>query len=83
MATGITLQRTEELSSAAFMLVAVGLTTAVLRAHHHPLHLAPIARYAFNGFVPVAGVLVAIAPGLFGHSPVPFRTAPPQRSARS
>ena len=75
VAAGITWQRTEDLSGAAFMLVAVGLTTAVLRAHRHPLHLAPIARYAYNAFVPAAGVVVAVSPGIFGQSPVPFRTA--------
>ena len=38
------------------MFVAMALTTAVLRAHRHPLHLVPIARYAFNALVPAAGV---------------------------
>ena len=82
VATGITWQRTEDLSGAAFMLVAVGLTTAVLRAHRHPLHLAPIARYAYNAFVPAAGVVVAVSPGIFGQSPVPFRTGGRGRDRR-
>jgi exopolysaccharide biosynthesis polyprenyl glycosylphosphotransferase len=74
VATGITLQRTEEFSSAALMFVAVGLTTAVLRAHNLPVHLAPIARYAYNAFVPTAGVAIAMVPGAFGHSTIPAKT---------
>ncbi len=74
VATAITFQRTEAFSSAALMFVAMALTTAVLRAHHLPLHLAPIARYAYNAFVPAAGVALAMLPGAFGGSTIPAKT---------
>lgn len=75
VATGITLQRTEEFAPAALMFVAMALTTAILRAHHLPLHLAPIARYAYNAFVPTAGVLIAMVPGAFEPTIIPAKTA--------
>jgi lipopolysaccharide/colanic/teichoic acid biosynthesis glycosyltransferase len=68
VATAVTFIRTHEVSSAAFVFAAMLLTSAVLRSARHPLHLMPIARYAFNAFVPTAGIAVALLPGLFGTS---------------
>jgi lipopolysaccharide/colanic/teichoic acid biosynthesis glycosyltransferase len=68
VATAVTLIRTEQLSSAAFVCAAMVLTAVILRSHRYPLHLMPIARYAFNAFVPVAGIGVALLPGAFGAS---------------
>ena len=50
------------------------LTPAIL-TNRHPLHLMPIARFAFNAFVPAAGVAVALLPAAFGHSLIETRTA--------
>jgi exopolysaccharide biosynthesis polyprenyl glycosylphosphotransferase len=51
------------------------LTAAVLRSRPMPLHLMPIARYAFNAFVPAAGIAVALLPGAFGTSLIAPKTA--------
>jgi exopolysaccharide biosynthesis polyprenyl glycosylphosphotransferase len=68
VATAVTFIRTQEVSSAAFVGAAMLLTSAVLRSARHPLQLMPIARYAFNAFVPAAGIGVALLPALFGTS---------------
>src|SRR3954468_4625731 len=75
VAAAITLVRTDDVSSAVFLLGAMVLTSLVLRAHRLPLHLMPIARYGFNAFVPVAGVVLALAPGVFGESLIDPKTA--------
>jgi len=71
----ITLVRTGDVSSAVFLLGAMVLTSLVLRGQRLPLHLMPIARYAFNAFVPVAGIVLALAPGVFGESLIDTKTA--------
>ena len=75
VASTIALVRTDELSTAAFLFAAMTLTTAILTSHRHPLHLMPIARFAFNAFVPAAGVAVALLPAAFGQSLIETRTA--------
>jgi exopolysaccharide biosynthesis polyprenyl glycosylphosphotransferase len=75
VATAIALLRTEEVSTAAFLFAAMVLTGAILRSHRHPLHLMPIARYAFNAFVPAAGIAVAMVPAAFGNSLLAPQTA--------
>jgi exopolysaccharide biosynthesis polyprenyl glycosylphosphotransferase len=75
VATAIALLRTEEVSTAAFLFAAMVLTGAILRSHRQPLHLMPIARYAFNAFVPAAGIAVAMLPAAFGNSLLAPQTA--------
>ncbi|MDQ4129815.1 MAG: hypothetical protein M3133_02300, partial [Actinomycetota bacterium] len=66
VAAVIALVRTGELSSAAFLFAAMVLVAAILRARAYPLHLMPIARYAFNAFVPTMGVALAVIPDVLG-----------------
>src|SRR5262245_31335561 len=54
VASVVVFLRTDSASSAAFVFTAMALTAAVLRARRPPLHLMPIARYAFNAGVPAA-----------------------------
>jgi exopolysaccharide biosynthesis polyprenyl glycosylphosphotransferase len=75
VAAAITLARTGELSQTVFLLGAMLLTAAALRTSHLPLHLMPIARYAFNAVVPAAGVVVALLPGVFGEPLIGTTTA--------
>jgi exopolysaccharide biosynthesis polyprenyl glycosylphosphotransferase len=75
VACAITLVRTHEVSSAVFLVGAMVLTSLVLRSQALPLHLVPVARYAFNAAVPTAGVAVALLPGVFGHSLINPETA--------
>lgn len=75
VASAITLVRTGEPASAALVLAATALTAAILGAHRHPLHLMPVARYAFNAFVPAAGMGVVLVPALFGDPLVGAETA--------
>jgi lipopolysaccharide/colanic/teichoic acid biosynthesis glycosyltransferase len=73
--TAVTFIRTQEVSSAAAVFAAMLLTAAILRSARHPLHLMPVARYAFNAFVPAAGIGVVLLPGLFGSSLIGPATA--------
>jgi exopolysaccharide biosynthesis polyprenyl glycosylphosphotransferase len=66
--------RTDSVSSAAFLFAAMALTSALLRSRPQPLHLMPLARYAFNACVPAAGIAVALLPGVFGISVIPPNT---------
>src|SRR5436190_3258102 len=66
--------RTDSTASAAFVFAAMALTAALLRARRPPLHLMPIARYAYNAGVPAAGIGVALLPGVFGASLLPPNT---------
>ena len=75
VASAIVLLRQDDLSPALFLFASMTLTSALLRTHRHPLHLMPIARYAFNAFVPMAGVAVALIPGLFGDPLIGPKTA--------
>jgi exopolysaccharide biosynthesis polyprenyl glycosylphosphotransferase len=75
VATAVTLIRTQEVPSAAFVFAAMLLTTVILRSYRYPLHLMPIARYAFNAFVPAAGIAVALLPAAFGSSLLNPQTA--------
>jgi exopolysaccharide biosynthesis polyprenyl glycosylphosphotransferase len=75
VAGAITVIRTDSVSSAVFLVGAILLTSAVLRATPLPLHLMPIARYVFNAFVPAAGVGRALLPGVFGSSLIDAKTA--------
>jgi lipopolysaccharide/colanic/teichoic acid biosynthesis glycosyltransferase len=67
VASAVTLLRTQALSATAVLCAAMLLTAVILRAARYPLHLMPISRYAFNAFVPTAGIAVALVPGLFGN----------------
>jgi exopolysaccharide biosynthesis polyprenyl glycosylphosphotransferase len=75
VAAGITLLRTGDVAATAFLLCAMVLSAAVLRAHRLPLDLMPIARYAFNAFVPTAGMVLALTPGIFGEPLIDLKTA--------
>jgi exopolysaccharide biosynthesis polyprenyl glycosylphosphotransferase len=75
VATAVAFLRTDSVSSAAFLFAAMVLTAAVLRSKPQPLHLMPVARYAFNAFVPAAGIGVALLPGVFGTSLIAPKTA--------
>jgi exopolysaccharide biosynthesis polyprenyl glycosylphosphotransferase len=75
VASTIVLLRQDDLSPAVFLFASMALTSALLRSHRHPLHLMPIARYAFNALVPAAGVGVALIPGLFGDPLIGPKTA--------
>jgi exopolysaccharide biosynthesis polyprenyl glycosylphosphotransferase len=75
VAAAITLARTGEVSRTVFLLGAMLLTAAVLSTHRLPLHLMPIARYAFNAFVPAAGLGLALLPGVFGDAVIDPQTA--------
>ena len=76
VAAVIAFLRTDQISDAGILFGAMVLTAAVLRSHTLPLQLMPIARYAFNAFVPLAGVLLALLPGLFASdAPVDQGTA--------
>jgi exopolysaccharide biosynthesis polyprenyl glycosylphosphotransferase len=71
----VTYLRTDSVPSAAFMLAATGLSAALLRSRRQPLHLMPLARYAFNACVPAVGIAAALLPGAFGASLIPPNTA--------
>jgi exopolysaccharide biosynthesis polyprenyl glycosylphosphotransferase len=75
VATTIVFLRTDSVSIAAFLFCAMTLTAVILRSNRSPLHLMRMARYAFNAFVPAAGVAVALLPGAFGVSLIAPRTA--------
>jgi exopolysaccharide biosynthesis polyprenyl glycosylphosphotransferase len=75
VASTIVFLRQDDLSPALFLFASMALTSALLRSHRHPLHLMPIARYAFNAIVPMAGVAVALIPGLFGEPLIGPNTA--------
>jgi exopolysaccharide biosynthesis polyprenyl glycosylphosphotransferase len=75
VASVLVLLRTDSAASAAFVFAAMALTAALLRARRPPLHLMPIARYAFNAGVPAAGIGVALLPGVFGASLLPSNVA--------
>lgn len=75
VATTIVFLRTDSVSIAAFLFCAMTLTAVILRSDRSPLHLMPIARYAFNALVPAAGVAVALLPGAFGVSLIAPRVA--------
>lgn len=75
VAAAIVLFRTGSLSDTFFLVGAMVLTGAVLRAHRLPLHLMPIARYAFNAFVPAAGTGLALVPGTLGQPLIEPKTA--------
>jgi exopolysaccharide biosynthesis polyprenyl glycosylphosphotransferase len=74
VASVVTYLRTDSVSGAAFLFATMILTGALLRSRLHPLHLMPLARYAFNACVPAAGIAVAILPGVFGVSLIPPNT---------
>ena len=74
VASAVVFLRTDSASSAAFVFAAMALTAALLRARRPPLHLMPIARYAYNAGVPAAGIGVALLPGVFGASLLPPST---------
>jgi exopolysaccharide biosynthesis polyprenyl glycosylphosphotransferase len=75
VAAAITLVRTGVASSTVFIFGMLVLTSSVLRGARLPLSLMPIARYAFNAFVPAAGIALALTPALFGYSLVDQKTA--------
>jgi exopolysaccharide biosynthesis polyprenyl glycosylphosphotransferase len=75
VASVVVFLRTDSASSAAFVFAAMALTAALLRARRPPLHLMPVARYAFNAGVPAAGICVTLLPGVFGTSMLPPNTA--------
>ncbi len=75
VAAVVTFLRTHSVPSAAFMLAATGLAAALLRSRRQPLHLMPLARYAFNAAVPAAGIAAAVLPGAFGASLIATNTA--------
>jgi exopolysaccharide biosynthesis polyprenyl glycosylphosphotransferase len=75
VASTIVFLRQDDLSPALFLFASMALTSALLRSHRHPLHLMPIARYAFNAIVPMAGMGVALIPGLFGEPLIGPNTA--------
>jgi exopolysaccharide biosynthesis polyprenyl glycosylphosphotransferase len=66
VAAAILLVRGERVAAVVFVLAVVIITSTALRANQRPLHLIPIARVAFNAFVPAAGLAVALIPGAFG-----------------
>ncbi|HEY1358233.1 MAG TPA: sugar transferase [Thermoleophilaceae bacterium] len=75
VASAVTYLRTDSGSSAAYMLAVTGLVAALLRSQPQPLHLMPLARYAFNASVPAAGIAAALLPSAFGASLIPPHTA--------
>src|SRR3954447_13809739 len=56
VASVVVFLRTDSSASAAFVFAVMALTGALLRAQRPPLHLMPVARYAFNAGVPAAGI---------------------------
>src|SRR3954462_7473527 len=56
VAAAIVLVRGERVAAVLFVLAVMIITSTALRANQRPLHLVPIARVAFNAFVPAAGL---------------------------
>jgi exopolysaccharide biosynthesis polyprenyl glycosylphosphotransferase len=75
VASAIILVRGERLSAVVFVFAVMTITATALRANQRPLHLMPIARVAFNAFVPAAGLAVALIPGAFGEALIEGHTA--------
>jgi exopolysaccharide biosynthesis polyprenyl glycosylphosphotransferase len=68
VAAAIALVRGERVSAVVFLFAVMTVTATALRANSRPLHLMPIARVAFNAFVPAAGLAIALIPGAFGQA---------------
>ncbi len=75
VASAIALVRGVSVSAVVFLFAVMTITATALRANPRPLHLMPIARVAFNAFVPAAGIAVALIPGAFGESLIGPHTA--------
>jgi exopolysaccharide biosynthesis polyprenyl glycosylphosphotransferase len=75
VASAIVLVRGERVSAVVFVFAVMTITATAMRANQRPLHLMPIARVAFNAFVPAAGLAVALIPGAFGEALIEGHTA--------
>ncbi|MEA2379219.1 MAG: hypothetical protein QOK00_3605 [Thermoleophilaceae bacterium] len=75
VASAIALVRGARVSAVVFLFAVMTITSVALRAKPRPLPLMPIARVAFNAFVPAAGIAVALIPGAFGQALIGTQTA--------
>jgi exopolysaccharide biosynthesis polyprenyl glycosylphosphotransferase len=75
VASAIALVRHAAPSHVVFLFAVMTITATALRVSPRPLHLMPIARFAFNAFVPAAGIAFALLPGAFGEPVIGPHTA--------
>jgi exopolysaccharide biosynthesis polyprenyl glycosylphosphotransferase len=75
VASLVTFLRTDSVSGTTLMFAGTGLAAVLLGSRRQPLHLMPVARYAFNACVPAVGIAAALLPNAFGPTVIPPNTA--------